>query len=255
MGKITLFLLPLLFIGCEQTFDAVIDSFQNNYQVISVNPTDSISYRADDSLGTISIRFEFGSEVGNVSCDIIASDDSKLNNSPFPLFDDNGDNRFSNDFPFSTLYPNGIYHIKYYVRNNSGSNQVVAVSKFKYINGQNNIPPVIMNTVIEPDTVTVTSLTVIFTSVEAADSNGQNDIQSVYFIVYRPDGTTSGERNFLYDDGEAEEHGDVTAGDSIYSLLIRVEESNAKGTYRFEFRAKDRGGKLSNIINHFVLIQ
>ena len=32
-------------------------------------------------------------------------------------------------------------------------------------------------------------------------------------------------------------------------------KTNDKGTYRFEFQAIDRGGKLSNIIDHFVLIQ
>jgi len=37
--------------------------------------------------------------------------------------------------------------------------------------------------------------------------------------------------------------------------LIQINETNDKGTYRFEFQAEDRSGELSNIINHFVLIQ
>jgi hypothetical protein len=59
----------------------------------------------------------------------------------------------------------------------------------------------------------------------------------------------------LYDDGNTTLHGDLVAGDGIYSLLIQVIPSNEKGTYRFEFQAKDRSGALSNIINHSVLIQ
>jgi hypothetical protein len=117
------------------------------------------------------------------------------------------------------------------------------------------VQPLISNTVIEPDTVTVTALTVIFTSVEVMDSNGAIDINEVYFKVYKPDGTTNDNKVLLFDDGNVSEHGDLIAGDGIYSRLIQVDQSNDKGTYRFEFQAKDRSGELSNIINHYVLIQ
>ena len=81
-----------------------------------------------------------------------------------------------------------------------------------------------------------------------------DDILEVYFIVYRPDGTTNGNKIQLFDDGDSE-NGDVTAGDGIYSRLIQVDQSNQKGTYRFDFQAEDRLGALSNIVNHIVLIQ
>lgn len=254
MGKLALLILPLIFVGCEKTFDSIINFTQNNFQVISVSPTDSITYRIDDSLRTISILFSAGSEVDNVTCDVIASDNSTLNTSPFRLITA-GNKLFSNDFPFSSSYPNGNYTIKFYVRNIEGKNQLVAVSNFKYNNGQNNIAPVISNTVIEPDTVTVTSTTPIFTSVDVFDANGLNDIETVYFVVTRPDGTSNGTRVVLLDDGNVGAHGDQVAGDGVYSLLIQVDENNLKGTYRFEFTAIDRGGKHSNLINHFVLIQ
>ena len=57
MRKIVLLLLPIIIIGCEQTFDNIIEAIQNNYQVTSVSPTDSIAFRADDSLFTIRINF------------------------------------------------------------------------------------------------------------------------------------------------------------------------------------------------------
>jgi len=253
MQKIALLLLPFVFIGCDKTFDEIIDSSPNNYQVTSVSPVDSFAYRSEDSLITIRIIFSSSSEVGNVFCDVIASDETKLNGSPFQLLDV-GNNRFSNDFPLSEFYPNGIYNIKFYVQNPDESLQQVALTSFKYNNGQDNLPPEIANTVIEPDTVVVDTTTVIFNSVEASDPNGQNDIQLVFFVVYRPDGTSNNNRNELFDDGNID-HGDQLAGDGIYSLLIQVDENNQKGTYRFEFQAEDRGGKFSNKIDHFVLIQ
>jgi len=220
-----------------------------------VSPTDSITFRANDSLITIRMNFTSSSEVSDVFCDIIASDQSKLNSAPFQLFDDNDDNRFLNEFPLSQFYPNGIYDIKYFVTNDDGTLQQVALGSFKYNNGQDNFPPVISNTIIDPDTVVVNAPTVILTSVEADDPNGQNDILKVFFVVYKPDSSTNGNELELYDDGNVDDHGDLIAGDGIYSLLIEVDVTNDKGEYRFEFQAIDRGGKSSNIIDHLVLIQ
>jgi len=253
MRKIVLLLLPIIFIGCEQTFDNIVETVQNNYQVSSVGPTTDKIYQPDDSLITITINFSNSSEVTNVFCDVFASDQSKLNLSAFPLLD-NGNNSFKNEFPLSAFYPNGKYDIKYYVKNADESLQQVALASFNYNNGQDNEPPVIANTIIDPDTVVVNEPTVIFISVEADDPNGMSDIEIVFFIVYRPDSTTNGNRNQMFDDGLIE-HGDQIAGDGVYSLVIQVDENNQKGTYRFEFQAIDRSGESSNIIDHFVLIQ
>jgi len=254
MRKIVLLLLPVIIIGCEQKFDDIIDAVQNNYQVTLVSPTDSVTYRENDSLVTIRIIFTSSSEVGDVFCDVFASDNSKLNPSKIQLFDNN-DNRFISEFPLSQYYPNGIYNIRYYIKKADETMQQVAVGSFKYNNGQDNLPPEIANTVVDPDTVVVTAPTVILTSVEASDPNGQNDILKVYFIVYNPDGSTNGNELELFDDGNIDDHGDLNAGDGIYSLLIQVDQTNEKGTYRFEFSARDRGGKQSNTIDHIVLIQ
>jgi len=70
MRKVVLFFLPIIIIGCEQTFDNTIDANQNNYQVTSVGPTDSVAYQPDDSLITIRINFTSSSEVSDVFCDI-----------------------------------------------------------------------------------------------------------------------------------------------------------------------------------------
>jgi len=169
---------------------------------------------------------------------------------------------YENQFILKPEYPNGKYHVQFSVTGFDGERRVVALSGFQFNNGQDNVPPIIANTVIEPDTVVVTDTTVIFTSVEAMDSNGTSDIVDVYFVVYKPDSTTNNVKILMFDDGSCcpipplnQTSGDVTAGDGIYSRKIEVNENNDKGTYRFEFQAEDRLGDLSNIINHFVLIQ
>jgi hypothetical protein len=255
MRKYSLLLIPLFIWGCEKTYDNIIDVSQDSYQVTVVAHKDSLDLKNPaDSIINIRVIFSPESEVLNVSFDIFASDNSKLNSSPVKL-EEEGQNLFKTDFELKEEYPNGNYNINFTVTGTGGNSKMAAVSSFHFNNGQDNFPPVIANTVIEPDTVVVDTMTVvIFTSVEASDPNGKADIEEVYFIVYRPDSTTSGNKTFLFDDGNLE-NGDAIAGDGIYSRLIEVNETNAKGTYRFEFQAEDRLGELSNIINHLVLIQ
>jgi hypothetical protein len=264
-----IFKLPLIilvfiigFFGCEQKFDKVVDSFNNDYQVVNVLPSDTFYYNSADSLITISIKFNSISTIQNVFCDVYASDDSKI--ATIDLFDDgrssngdavSGDKIFSNKLPLSHNYPNGNYNIKYYVTDKSNSTKQVALGTFDYNNGQNNVAPVISNDIVEPDTAIVTSTTVIQTSIKVFDQNGLSDIEKVYFVVYKPDGTTNNFQNTMFDDGNLVVNGDQSSADGIYSLLIQITSTNAKGTYRIEFQAKDRGGKLSNIINHSLLIQ
>lgn len=267
MKKIFLFyllLLSIIYSGCEKNFDSVIDKSSSVYQVSSVRTIDSFRYIPGDSLVLISISFVNSNDIRDVFTDIISSSGQTLNNGYFKLYDngklvngdlDSNDNTFSNKFLLSQLYPNGNYTIKYFVADKDNSIKQVAIQKFKFDNGQANVAPVISNAIIEPNTVIVNDTTVIQISIQAQDQNGLNDIESVYFLVYKPDGSTNNVKFDLFDDGKISDHGDQLFGDGIYSLKIQVDKSNMRGTYRFEFQARDRGKKLSNIINHFVLIQ
>lgn len=257
-------ILIFIFIGCEKDYDTMIENYNPDYQVKLVSPSDSIQYNQLDSLITIRIAFNIASTIQSVFCDVYAADNSKLNNSPFSLLDNGnvangddvaGDGSFANKFPLSESYPNGIYNIKYFVTDKSNTTNQVALGTFKFDNGQANIAPVISNDIIDPDTAVVTDTTLIITSINVFDQNGLSDIDRAYFKVYRPDGTTNNNQNLMFDDGNLSLHGDQTAGDGIYSLIIQITSSNQKGTYRLEFEARDRGGKLSNIINHSLLIQ
>lgn len=259
----TLFI-SLLLISCEQEFDNSIENFIPSYQAVSVTPTNSIKFNPSDSLITVTVKINSTSTVQNVYCDIFSSDGKKLNQNFLELFDNGlpaygdltiSDGIFSNKFPLSRAYPNGAYSIKYYVLDKSNSIKLIATATFNYDNGQNNVPPIISDVLVDPDTAVVTTSQVILISLKASDPNGLSDIEKVYFVVYRPNGTTTGAQNTMYDDGNLSLHGDQVAGDGVYSLIIQIDASNQKGTYRFEFAARDRGGAISNIINYNVLIQ
>ncbi len=255
--RITAFLvmLSLLLWGCEKTYDTVIDTTSNNYQVTSISHHSSYDLKTPaDSLLAVRINFSQGSELNKAHFDVIASDNSILNSAPIELLS-LGNNRYQNQFILKREFPNGTYHLNFNVTGLDGKTKQVATSSFEFNNGQDNVAPVISNDVILPDTIMVNDTTVISTSIMAIDSNGTNDIEEVYFIVYKPDGSSNNLHVTLFDDGNLDEHGDSTAGDNVYSRLIQVNQSNDKGTYRFEFRAKDRSDSLSNIVNHLVLIQ
>ena len=258
MRKAYFLLIPLLIWGCEKTYDNLIDTSTENFQVsdvIFIDHTPPVIYDLKtpaDSLLKLRIIFNSQSEVRKAYFDVYASDNSRLNSSPVEM-QEVIENIFENQFILKRENPIGNYTVRFSASGLDGNNKQVAVGSFYFNNGQDNLPPEIFNTVIDPDTIVVDTTTVIFTSVGAMDPNGANDILEVYFIVYKPDGTTNNSKVLLYDDGKIE-NGDKLAGDGIYSRLIQVDQTNDKGTYRFEFRAKDRSGELSNIINHFVLI-
>lgn len=258
------FLLPLLMWGCEKKYNSVVEPNQTKFQVNSTANFNTFEYTPDDSILTITIGFSSVEGLNGVYCDIISSDNVILNSSPLNLYDNGnanngdqvaGDKIYSNIFPLSTFYPNGTYRIIYYTNSQNNNSEQIAIHNFTYNNGQNNAAPVISNLVINPDTAVVTNQTVvILISIAAADSNGLNDIQSVFYKVYRPDSTTNGLETQLFDDGDTQTHGDITAGDGIYSRLIQADSTSIPGTYRFEFNARDRGHKLSNTINHNIVI-
>ena len=255
MRKSYFLLIPLLIWGCEKTYENLIDTSTDNFQVNSLSGIKDINLleNPEDSILTFTMTFSSGSFVSDAYFDIYFSDNSKVNSSPVEM-QEIFDNTYSGQYFLGRANPIGNYTVRFSAIGIEGTAKQVALGSFQFNNGQENLPPEISNTVIDPDTAVVNDTTIIFTSVEAMDPNGASDILEIYFIVYRPDGTTNNSKVLLYDDGNLE-NGDVVAGDGIYSRLIQVNQNNQKGTYRFEFSAKDRLGDLSNIINYFVLIQ
>jgi hypothetical protein len=258
------FLAFFFFTSCEKNYDNVIDTSKSNYQVKSVFPKDSVIFNLSDSSVVVKIEFTQESRLNSVYAIIFDPSGKKYISNNLSLYDNGksengdsiaGDKIYANKILMKSKDPNGNYLIKYFVDDDISSNRFVAQTTFKYRNGEANLPPTISNALIDPDTLTVTTTTTIQTRINASDPNGLNDIKEVYFIVFRPDGSTNNVKTQLYDDGNISSNGDLVAGDGIFSRKIQVNETNTKGTYVFEFRAVDRGGLFSNVINYRVLIQ
>ncbi len=107
---------------------------------------------------------------------------------------------------------------------------------------------------VAPDSLRKGSTVAAFLSVRLWDPQGNDNVDSVYFYVYRPDGTTSGNNFYMFDDGEVFVSGDSTANDSIYSRgILPPDTSNQSGMYTFYFTAIDAQGNQANILTRQIL--
>jgi hypothetical protein len=252
MKKLLFLVIPILFWGCEKTYDNIIDVVTENYQVTFVSHPTSLDLKnPGDSLLSARIKFTRLSQLQQVFFDVIASDNSVLNPVPIEMFDIS-DNLFSAQFILKREYPNGKYILNFTAKGSTGESKLVATSSFDFNNGQDNFPPVISN-LVAPDTVAIGSdTTFIQLTIDAEDGNGLNDLEFVWFDSYLPNGNPSSQNPIaMYDDGT--NGGDVTAGDGKYSSIVILPPTGvARGSYRWEFRARDRSGTLSNLITHFL---
>ncbi len=263
MKKYILLIIPLFFWGCQKDYNTIVDPQPVAYQVISMSNAATFSYSPSDSLYHIGISLEKSSDVSSVSCDIMGPDNSTLNTAPImlnpetalPIESYPGFNIYISTFPMTQYYPSGTYQIKYYVTDINGNTATVGIHSFQYNNGLNNPAPIISNLVC-PDTAKIGVLNdTLFVSVMVQDSVGLWDVASVFFNSFiPPDGHPSSTNPvLLHDDGT---FGDKIAGDGIYSTYIVLPPQGVtKGTYRFEFQAKNFSGKLSNKIIHNVVVQ
>ncbi len=266
MKKILIIILPFLLWGCQKKFNDVVNAdYSNEVEVKSVKIADSFTYSISDSLMPVSITLTSSADVNGVFCNLYDPDNNQLNSSPVQLFDNGniaqnsdslkGDNEYSNKIPMSSSYVTGSYKIQFYVNDNAGNMNFLAVHFFNYTPGQPNVAPVISD-LVAPDTATIgTSDVYIVITLKVQDGNGLKDIQSVYFNSYiPPDGNPSSSNPVpLYDNGT---NGDKTAGDGIYTATVTLPPTGVPlGTFRWEFFAKDRSGALSNKITHYIVVK
>ncbi|MEJ5305597.1 MAG: choice-of-anchor X domain-containing protein [Ignavibacteria bacterium] len=120
-----------------------------------------------------------------------------------------------------------------------------------------NVPPIVRN-LQAPSVLNLhpTDTLKIILSIEAYDPDGREDIKSVFFNSFLPDGSPSRSNPiYLFDDGNYQANGDQQANDGIYSRIIILPPNTPKGTYRFEFQAIDKKNESSNIISHNLVVQ
>jgi hypothetical protein len=232
----------------------------NNIKVTNISPIDSVNYLTTDSVITFAVTFNSSEQIQSVYFNVISPAGLQVNSSSINLFDDGNisthgdsiqsDNIYSNKFTMSINNINGVYIVQYYVTDVFNNTAYISAQNFIYDNGKDKFAPVISDLNL-PDTVAINQ-TFPF-SVMAVDSNGQDDIEQVYYELYKPDGTqvtnSQGVYQFpLFDDGQTSTDGDVTANDSTYTVLLAFPSGQPLGTWRFEFQAIDRSNLLSNKI-------
>jgi hypothetical protein len=250
-----LLLLPILFWGCEKTYDSVINPKQTStIQVTNIAAIDSIDYLTSDSVLTFAITFNSTEQVHSAYCNIVKPDGTQLNSSAINLYNDGdisahgdssaGDNTFSNKFTMSNSYNNGVYIIKYYVEDIYGTTDYISAQNYVFDNGKDQFAPVLSDLNLA-DSVALGAIFIF--NVTASDSNGLNDIENVSFALYRPDSTLAGTFQ-MHDDGDLAVWGDSTAGDGIYSYRNSFSPTAQTGYWRFEFQAIDYSNLLSNKI-------
>ncbi len=270
MKKILLVLITLLIISCEKKSLNIIDiNFSNppivksvkiepdkiNLDTISagieITPEDTIKIK----LKTTAVIFDKDGQddIAKTICQVInpyrGITLTRIN------LDKINDSTFYGEPEFKIKRKeSGNYYVKIFSidKSNFSSNEVY----FSLNLYRGNRPPVISD-LIAPDTVFLQTQTVLIKmTIKATDPDGDNDIKTVQFNSYKPDGSPSSGNPFkMYDDGNSSGiSGDDKAGDGIYSIIIQLPPNTQKGKYRFEFQAIDRAGASSNVITHFIAV-
>ena len=265
MKKLFLFILLItVYYGCEKKFDTIVETKSATYQVFKVATFSTFTHTLSDSVLNPWIEFTSTSDINRVWIEILSPESENISSGTIGLYDNGnpnigdsvkGDNIYSILVIMKNAYINGLYSINYFVEDKTGTTKKVASQTFLFDNGKSNVSPIILS-VSAPDTIEVKDVALAFiVNATVADSNGIQDIKEVYFTTVKPDQTSSGSRTTLYDDGNYSGNGDATAGDGIFSRALSITPENEKGTYRFDFEARDRGGLVSPVVHIYIVVK
>lgn len=278
---LTLLVVSLAMSGCDKNQLTPFDS-KNTAPIVSnllVSP-DSIyidnltpsngEYAVSTNIGVAASDGDGPSDLAAVTADVIRPDGT-LAASGVMLHDDGmapdsvaGDRFYSGTAQFTLIRAQaGRYQIRVSASDRKGamSNGLQSVLKLS----RRNSPPTI-GSVFVPDTVNLPTseyILVQFTA-SAADSDGLNDIQQVYFYRIEPVDPTQ-TRFQMRDDGNldppvtvgniAVTSGDDVAGDGRYSFLIPLRSTDTRRTNLFGFRAVDTFGDTSATIQKYFTVR
>ncbi|MGE5681307.1 MAG: hypothetical protein ACM34K_10560 [Bacillota bacterium] len=263
MKKILLLLsiIYFLFSGCDKIPSGIVDNQQPDFQAVEINTPSRFVYTTKDSIFVSKVRFTPTEDVKSVWFDILKQDGSKLNSSPIYMYDDgniangdsiNNDKVYSGIIPLGINYNSGRFRLEYFVADNNNAIHNVAVHQLRFINSVRNHAPRLIS-IEAPDSLDVNVAGQFTFQLKVEDQDGQDDINSVYFQSYRPDGSTTGETFKMYDDGKT--FSDKTAGDGIFTYSNTLPASARKGAWTFIFQAIDESDSLSNSITHKIIVK
>lgn len=253
-------MLGLILTSCEKTNDSVIDP---SYK----SPLLSNPYKSKDTVFTtsstpvinlvssVSVNTNDGGEIKSVTCKVYAPDNTLM--ATYPMKDDgsapdtvSGDGRYSCQINITNIncLLTGQYSVQLIAENTAGlvSNQINSTVLVVMTNNQ---APIVWG-LTSPDSIAIPTSGINVTTlvINALDSNGYCDIKRVFFNSYRPDSSITGGSPFaMYDDGDIINHGDTTAADGKFSLIIKIESTQTTtGWYTFKYQAEDNSGLHSN---------
>ncbi len=117
---------------------------------------------------------------------------------------------------------------------------------------RNNSRPRLSN-LVAPDTLIrpASGVKLLLFAIEASDSDGYRDIESVFLKRISPSETPN---ILLYDDGNKEQDGDVAPGDGIFSRILSIDSTARLGDQIFLFLATDKAGSYSDSLLHTITI-
>jgi len=248
-----------LLISCDGIEDGIVDPYDETFLVENISAPTELKYLGEDTQVFTTITFSNTESIQRVWVNINSQDGviEIARNvdmiSPYK----NDLNTYAIAIKMLHDDPTLKYTIDYFVSTEVQSQKKIASHDFDYNNLQDNISPVISNPLFYYEDEapalrdTIENNKPFIFSIDVTDENGLSDIDSVYTDFYSPN-NPSAFRVLMFDDGD-EAHGDLVAGDGIYSFKNIFQ--NAQGERKFEFSAADRAGTLSNMITHIVVVK
>jgi hypothetical protein len=166
-----------------------------------------------------------------------------------------GDSVYSGTLQFTIpKSASGRYRVRFSATNTDGLSSNLLEQPLYMI--RNNSAPTLSN-LQAPDTVTVIvgSFADIKLAVKVVDLDGQSDIKEVFFRSL--DSSDPTRKYPMKDDGSPDGvSGDAVAGDSIYTIVVRVTDGHSvRQTYRFAYQASDAFGDTSATLLHRLTIR
>lgn len=237
-------------------------------EVIEINAPSQITYTDPSTHFKATVEVNVGYPVTDIWYEIQSSDGNFKLVDSLSMKDDGNrlpsgdeipdDNIFTAQQSLGIEVPNGTYTVKYFmVKNPQDAPEEIGTTSFTYNNSQLDRSFVISDPIIPNQIARGVTLTL---SIEACDKDNLDDIQSVSYELYRPNGelfvNAKGISFFpLFDSGDLALHNDKTADDGIYTAMLTFPKNEKTGEWTFIFYAKDRANKVINEIIHVLEVQ
>ncbi len=158
-----------------------------------------------------------------------------------------GDGLYSCGLSGPTFSEQNGDHVFYFTAVDDDGNQANTIEKTMPIDERPN--PYVYD-LSAPDSLLKGSLEIYYLFLNVWDPQGLDDIDSVYFTVTRPDGTSNEVHFYMHDDGLL---GDSTSGDGAFTLGIQAPSTeNQSGNYTFHFTARDNDNHPANTIDKSI---